>query len=227
MVISALERPASLVDGVCQKLSVLIREDSGTDERWLPAERLLAERLGVSRTVVREATKRLEHQGLLEVQHGAGIRVVNRLHKPLSGAVEYLVPNEALRLKQLIEVRFALEPENARHTAERATAADLKALTACHARFEAASTFEAQVQADMAFHCLLAEASGNKIAALLIQSLSELLQTSLSHGYSRVTKDKAVADHAKILRAILARLPAAAAKAMRTHLEHARTDLGL
>jgi GntR family transcriptional repressor for pyruvate dehydrogenase complex len=79
----------------------------------------------------------------------------------------------------------------------------------------------------MAFHCLLAEASGNKIAALLIQSLSELLQTSLKHGYSRVTKDLAVADHAKILKAILARSPTAAAKAMRTHLEHARTDLGL
>lgn len=227
MVISALERPASLVDGVCQKLSSLIREETGPEECWLPAERLLAERLGVSRTVVREATKRLEHQGLLEVQHGAGIRVVNRLHKPLSGAVHYLVPNGAKRLKQLIEVRLALEPENARLAAERATAADLKALTACHARFEAATTFEDQVQADMAFHCLLAEASGNKIAALLIQSLAELLQTSLKHGYSRVTKDLAVADHAKILRAILDRRPAAAAKTMRTHLDHARTDLGL
>ena len=101
------------------------------------------------------------------------------------------------RLKQLIEVRLALEPENARLAAERATVADLKALTACHERFEAATSFEEQVEADMNFHCLLAEASGNKIAALLIQSLSELLQASLKHGYSRVTKDLAVADATK------------------------------
>ena len=79
----------------------------------------------------------------------------------------------------------------------------------------------------MAFHCLLAEASGNRIAALLIQSLSELLQASLKHGYSRVTKDLAVADHGKIMKAIVARQPEAAGKAMRIHLEHARTDLGL
>ena len=227
MTIRTLKRPSSLVDGVCKQLSSLIREESEADGRWLPAERSLAEKLGVSRSVVREATKRLEHQGLVEVQHGAGIKVVNRLHKPLNGALSLLVPDDRQRLKQLIEVRLALEPENARLAAERATAADLKALTACHARFEAAQTFEEQVEADMSFHCLLAEASGNKIAALLIQSLSELLQTSLKHGYSRVTKDLAVADHAKILRAILARRPSAAAKAMRTHLEHARTDLGL
>lgn len=227
MTIRTLKRPSSLVDGVCKQLSSLIREESEADGRWLPAERSLAEKLGVSRSVVREATKRLEHQGLVEVQHGAGIKVVNRLHKPLNGALSLLVPDETQRLKQLIEVRFALEPENARLAAERATAADLKALPACHARFGAAQTFEEQVEADMSFHCLLAEASGNKIAALLIQSLSELLQTSLKHGYSRVTKDLAVADHAKILRAILARNATSAAKAMRTHLEHARTDLGL
>lgn len=227
MTIRALKRPSSLVDGVCKQLSSLIREESGADGRWLPAERSLAEKFGVSRSVVREATKRLEHQGLVEVQHGAGIKVVNRLHKPLNGALSLLVPDETQRLKQLIEVRLALEPENARLAAERATAADLKALAACHERFEAAGSFEEQVEADMNFHCLLAEASGNKIAALLIQSLSELLQTSLKHGYSRVTKDLAVADHAKILRAIFARRPAAAAKAMHTHLEHARTDLGL
>lgn len=227
MTIRTLKRPASLVDGVCQQLSSLIREESGADDRWLPAERSLAEQLGVSRSVVREATKRLEHQGLVEVQRGAGIKVVNRLHKPLNGALNLLVPDGRQRLRQLTEVRLALEPENARLAAERATAADLKALTACHERFEAAGSFEEQVEADMSFHCLLAEASGNKIAALLIQSLSELLQASLKHGYSRVTKDLAVADHAKILRAILARRPAAAAKAMHTHLEHARTDLGL
>ncbi|MBK8092995.1 MAG: FadR family transcriptional regulator [Verrucomicrobiaceae bacterium] len=212
----------SLVETVSRRIIGLARTN-----RRLPTERDMSAKFGVSRSVIREAAKRLELQGLLEIRQGSGMTVVDKLHKPLNGALSLLVPNEAQRIAQLIEVRLALEPENALHAAERATTADLKALTDCHLRFEAAATFEEQVQADMTFHCLLAEASGNRIAALLIQSLSELLQTSLKRGYSRVTKELAVSDHAKILRAILARRPATAAKAMRTHLEHARTDLGL
>ena len=53
MNITALQRPTSLVEGFCQQLAQLIRGDSSAEERWLPAERSLAEQLGVSRNVVR------------------------------------------------------------------------------------------------------------------------------------------------------------------------------
>ncbi len=220
----ATARAPSLVDTVSRRIISLAR--AHTTDR-LPTERDMSAQFGVSRSVVREAAKRLELQGLLEIRHGSGMTIVDKLHKPLNGALNMLVPNEKDRLSQLLEVRLVLEPENARFSAERASATALKQLKACHARFIAANTFEAQVQADMDFHCLLAEASGNRIAALLIQSLSELLQASLTHGYSRVTKDLAVADHGKVLDAILARNATAAATAMKNHLLHARDDLGL
>ena len=70
MMFSAIDRPASLVEDVCQQLAELIRGGDSEKERWLPGERSLAEQLGVSRTVVREATKRLEQQGMLEIQIG-------------------------------------------------------------------------------------------------------------------------------------------------------------
>lgn len=227
MTLTALNRPTSLVESVCEQLAALIRSEKSAEERWLPAERLLAEQLGVSRTVVREATKRLEQQGMLEIQHGAGIKIVDKLHKPLNGALNTLVPDEKNRITQLVEVRLALEPENARHAAQRGSAAHLKTLKACHERFVAAESFEERVQADMDFHCFLAEASGNRIASLLIQSLSELLQASLTHGYSRVTKDQAVKDHAAVLAAVWKRDGDAAAFAMKAHLLNARDDLGL
>lgn len=221
---AVMDRPPSLVEVVCGRIIALTQ---GGDSDRLPTERDMSAQFGVSRSVVREAAKRLELQGLLEIRQGSGMRVVDKLHKPLNGALSILVPNQKQRLAQLTEVRLALEPENARFAAERATAADLKALQISHERLDAAQSFEEQVEADMAFHCLLAEASGNRIAALLIQSLSELLQASLKHGYSRVTKDLAVADHGKILKAVLTRNTTAASKAMRLHLEHARVDLGL
>ena len=220
----ATRNALSLVDTVSGRIVDLVRTRQ-VDR--LPTERFMSAQFGVSRGVIREATKRLELQGLLEIRQGSGMKVVDKLHKPLSSAVHLLVPDQKARLIQLTEVRLALEPESARLAAERATKADLRCLQACHERFTHCGDFETQVLADMEFHCLIAKASRNEIGALLMQSLSDLLQTSLSHGYRRVTKDLAVADHGKILAAILARNGSAAAKTMRDHLAHARFDLGL
>ena len=93
MNVTTLQRSSSLVEGVCQQLVGLIRGDHTGAERWLPAERSLAAQLGVSRTIVREATKRLEQQGLLEVQHCTGVGVVDKLHRPLNGSLELLIPD--------------------------------------------------------------------------------------------------------------------------------------
>lgn len=227
MTLDAISRPPSLVEKVCQKLAALARRDLREGDGWLPTERELSSQLGVSRSVVREATKRLELQGLLEIRQGSGMKVVDKLHKPLSSAVHLLVPDEKQRLVQLTEVRLAIEPESAHLAATRASRADFKRLQECHARFVGSTDFETQVLADMEFHCLIAEASGNKISALLMQSLSDLLQSSLTHGYRRVTKNQAVKDHEKILAAIVSRNGTAAAKAMKQHLLNARDDLGL
>lgn len=227
MTLDTIARPPSLVEKVSQSLADIARRDRQEDDGWLPTERELSAQLGVSRSVVREAAKRLELQGLLEIRQGSGMKVVDKLHKPLSSAVHMLVPDEKQRLVQLTEVRLALEPENTRLAAERATNGELKQLKAAHERLKNCQEFETQVLADMEFHCLIAEASGNKIGSLLMQSLSDLLQNSLSHGYRLVTKDQAVADHGKILDAILARNANAAATAMKNHLLHARDDLGL
>ena len=114
MTLSAIARPASLVEDVCQRLATEIRAERNGGDGWLPPERQLAEQLGVSRTVIREATKRLELQGLIEVQHGIGIKVVDKLHKPLNGSLALLIPDTADRLRQLVEVRLLVEPEVAR-----------------------------------------------------------------------------------------------------------------
>ena len=214
----------SLVETVSRRIIGLARDH--LDER-LPTERNLSAQFGVSRSVIREAAKRLENQGLLEIRQGSGMKVVAQFHKPINSALHLLVPDERDRLSQLIEVRSALEPQNAALAAERASEVELRSLSAAHDAFIMAKILETQVQADMHFHCLLAEISGNRIAAVLIQSLSELLQTSLTRGYSRVTNDLAVADHCTILSAILQRDPASAAEAMRQHLNNARNDLGL
>lgn len=227
MTLPSIARPPSLVEKVCSSLAAFARSETSGNDGWLPTERELASQLGVSRSVVREATKRLEQQGILEIRQGLGIRSVNNLHKPLTGALELLVPEETERLRQLIEVRLMVEPENARLAAERATSAQKEELQAIGTRLESALTFEESVTADMDFHRTLAQISGNQIASLLMQSLSELLQASLTHGYKRVTPATAIRQHAAVVKAVLQGDGAAASRAMHRHLVTARDDLGL
>lgn len=229
MTAAIIDRPPSLVEKVCQYLAGEIRRDyeqPGAESR-LPTERELAARMGVSRSVVREATKRLEQQGLLEIRQGSGIRAVDRLHKPLNGSLELLLPDVAERLRQLLEVRRMIEPEIAQMTAERASPAQVAELRATHQRLVEAVTHTESVEADMAFHRALARCAGNQIAALLLNSLSELLATSLALGYQRVTTTSPIREHGAILEAVARGDGKAARRAMEKHLATAAADLKL
>ena len=215
---SSVNRSTTLVEDVCALITRESRKTSGADD-WLPPERQLAEKLQVSRQVVREATKRLELQGLLEVCHGVGTRVVNRLHSPLNRSFELLMPDQADRFAKLTEMRVMLEPQLASMAASRASAEDLQAMKQAQASLLVADTQEAAVLADMEFHRALARAAGNPIAELMLESLAELGKASRAQTIGTVGKTPAYAHHAVILDAIENRHPEAAAKAMATHLQ--------
>ena len=221
-------RPVNnLVEEVCLQLSSHIRAEMAAGDGWLPPERALAEQLGVSRPVVREATKRLEQQGMLEIRHGSGIKMINRLHAPLNKAVTLLLPDEVARLRQLTEARLILEPSLARLAAVQMKARDRKHLRQVHQRLVVAETNEDAIPADMDFHRAIADFSGNAIMHLLVDSLADLHRSSLARGYERVSTSNAVAQHEAILFALEARDGDVAACAMHEHLVTAWHDLGL
>ncbi|MDB6120453.1 MAG: GntR family transcriptional regulator [Verrucomicrobiaceae bacterium] len=213
----SVNRSTTLVEDVCALITRESRKAPGADE-WLPPERQLAEKLCVSRQVVREATKRLELQGILEVCHGVGTRVVNRLHSPLNRSFELLMPDRDDRFTKLTEMRVMVEPQLASLAASRASHEDLQAMRLAQSNLESAETQEAAVLADMEFHRALAKAAGNPIAELMLESLAELGKASRSQTIGMVGKAPALAHHATILEAIEARKPDTAAKAMAAHL---------
>ncbi len=228
MLITSLQDDRStLVEKVCRQLAQSIRQDLAADTGGLlPPERQLAAQFGVSRPVVREATKRLELQGLLEVRHGVGTRVVDRLHAPLSGSINLLVGDARQRLTQSLEVRAALEPEVARLAAERATPAQRRHLRAVHQRLEEAETLDAAIEADLEFHRALAELSGNDIFALVLSSMADLGRASRQATISFAGVAVARTHHAAILAAVESGDGIAATAAMRHHIQSAMTDLG-
>jgi GntR family transcriptional repressor for pyruvate dehydrogenase complex len=222
MPLATIQRPSTLVEEVCRRLSRVLRRE-GADE-WLPPERQLAEQLGVSRTVIREATKRLELQGLVEVKHGVGIRRTGALHKPLNGSLALLIPDEADRVRQSLEVRLAIEPEIARLAATRAKPAQLRELRKVHQHLQDTSDLAEAVEADIEFHRTLAKASGNEVFILILETIADLGRDSRKATISQAGVQRAVKHHETVLTAIEKHDAVAAAKAMRIHIEIALQD---
>jgi len=220
-------QPQPLAGQVANWLIEFIRSQPEDAPRKLPAERQLAEQIGVSRPVVREAIKRLELQGLLEVRHGKSVKVVDQLHRPVSTSLSLLIPDVTDRLRQLQETRMVIEPEAARMAAERASDEEVNGLRRLQDELVAAKSNEEAIEIDLRFHHALAEASGNLMFRLFLDSLADISRESRQRTIGRVGKQAAIDHHEKVLRAIERRRPQAAAKAMSYHLEMASEDLGL
>lgn len=225
MNLSPLKSTPTLVEQVCTRLARQLRDESESGDGRLPPERIMAERLGVSRTVLREATKRLELQGLLEIRHGSGIRAVNRLHKPLSSSLALLLPELPERLRQLLEARAAIEPEMARLAAVRAKAGDIQRLREIHERMVNATDDTEAVEADIDFHRALAGIAGNEIFKITLESLADLGRESRRVTIGNVGKQRAIDHHATILEAVAGHDADAAASAMKHHMDEAVRDL--
>jgi len=219
---------SSLVEDVYEGLVNRIIDAPEGGEQWLPKTAELSEQYGVSRTVVREAISRLESQGLVEVRHGVGLRVVQRLHKPVMTSLSVLLPDMADRLRQATDVRFLLEVEVARLAADRMTPAGMDALRAEQRRLaDPGITVEDAVEADTRFHRILAEHCGNDVLTLMLESIVELCRESRKLTISRTGVERAYDGHRMLLEAIAGQDADGAVEAMRRHLEYTREDLTL
>ncbi|HWE08789.1 MAG TPA: GntR family transcriptional regulator [Solirubrobacteraceae bacterium] len=181
--------------------------------RLQPNERLieseLARSMGVSRTVVRTALARLEHEGLVEHERHRGSRV--RLVEE-SEAVE------------ILEARSVLEGLAARLAAHRARPEhvdDLHAILNEMRRLREADDLLGVSEENARLHRRLLEISGHSTASRLIATLNSQMvrfqyRTILLPGRS----EQSLAEHTAIVEAIAAADPEAAETAMRTHLSH-------
>ena len=215
----------TLVEKVSDQLAKKIRSGFSFTGGVLPSERQLATQFGVSRPFVREATKLLEFQGLVEIRQGLGIRVVNRLYAPLSATAKLLLPDDTERLRQTLDVRMVLEPKIAERAAVRANAEGIARLHTIQRTLEKASTLEEAMEADIAFHSELARISGNEIFGIMLDSIADLGRDSRRATMTQVGFDRAFQQHAVVLNAIECGDARAAEDAMQIHIQSAVNDL--
>ncbi len=191
----------------------------------LPSQGALAADLGVSRTVLREAMKHLEAEGLLDISQGRRIRVRPVGPQAALRSLDAMLRRTPGSLAHLLEVRRPLEGDIAALAAERRSEAHLAALDLFVAELAALSTLDRRVEADLRFHRTLAEATGNPVFLLLLDTIAGLLRASRYASIGTHGAKAAIDGHREILDAVRARKPHAAREAMLRHLRANEKEL--
>ncbi|GAB4275882.1 MAG: FadR/GntR family transcriptional regulator [Deferrisomatales bacterium] len=213
----------NLVEMVFDALRADILSGALAEGERLPPQEELAEKLGVSRTVLREALNRLSSLGLVEAQQGRGTFVrkasPGETMRPLFDA---LLRDEHTT-RELLEARLHLEKIVARLSARRATGehvARLREIVDTMERRVAAGDAEGFAEGDLAFHLAMAEASGNRILERVLETIREMLYRFLEE-FNRIpgAPTRAVAYHKRILSAVERGDAEEAEREMEAHLQ--------
>lgn len=189
----------------------------------LPSEAQLIERFKVSRTVVREAIAHLREEGLVDPRRGAGVFVVEPASE-IGPALAGIDPNRISSVVEGLEVRTAIEVEAAYLAAARCSPLQEEAIIRCHHEIgRCIRERTPTIDADLAFHLAIGEASNNRRFVDILKSLgAEMIPRAALEGPDSVTPnaylERLHEEHRVIVKAITDRDQIAAREAMRAHL---------
>nr|WP_244186575.1 transcriptional regulator GlcC [Paraburkholderia steynii] len=238
-VISDPENPSKqsdrkIADVVAERIERLIVDGVLRSGQALPSERRLTDKLGVSRTALREGLKLLRARGIIETAHGKGSFVANLTAQPPQSPLMHLLASQPRTLYDLFEVRGMLEAESARLAALRGTPADYMMITRRYEEMLAAHNAETDpathARLDHAFHLAICEASHNPVLVHTLRSLTELLLSSVfasvNNLYHRQPHRKRIdRQHARLYNAVTGKLPEQAYRAAADHIDGVRESL--
>ncbi|MFD5752391.1 FadR/GntR family transcriptional regulator [Streptomyces sp. NPDC127033] len=193
----------------------------------LPAERQLAEALGVARSSVRGALSALDVLGIIEIRPGSGSYVREGTSEFLPRAINWGLMLGQRRTQDLVEVRTHMEGVSARLAAERATEEDVARLEEHLRRMRDAGTdVAAFIDADIAFHLETASIARNSVLSDILHSIRALLQVWMERVSDlEGTVSGTLCEHDAVLAAIRAHDPDAANEAMAEHMRMASARL--
>jgi DNA-binding GntR family transcriptional regulator len=215
---SAVALPASALRGSLAEQVYAALKAELHDFRWVPGDRFseaeIGQRLGVSRTPVREALFRLRNEGLLGVEAKSGW---------------FVMPIDFVRLDQLYDLRIVLELASVdRLVARREDPPALDALKEVWLvpAAERLADPRAVGELDEAFHATLVAATGNAEIARVHQDVTERIRIVRRLDFTRPDRiDATYAEHAKVLRAVMQRKADPARLMLKSHIEQSKAEV--
>lgn len=235
------ERAPRLSDVVARQLEGWISEQGLQSGAQLPTEKVLCERFGVSRAVIREAISRLKADGCVMTRQGSGAYVAARpgqgsfrLVRASSDA--HAAPSTEISDREaldIFELRFLVETGAAELAAQRRSRDDLERMGAALQRMAEALKLGADaVSDDDAFHVAVAGATQNpqieRFQVFMGRQFSDSRAPTWSAEGHRIGRARdAQAEHERIFDTIVAGDALAARAAAAAHLLGAAQRLGL
>lgn len=191
----------------------------------LPSQGELCDRLGVSRTVIREAMRILESQGLIEISQGKRPTVLPPSSNAVIDGLSTLMERSQVSLLQVLEVRRPLEIEAAVLATKMATEEHLLQMKEANIALANATSVEEQILADMRFHRIVAQATGNPVFGIVLDVLSQFLFESRRKTLSQSGAKVALRHHRALLAAIENRDVERAFEAAKKGMDQTERDL--
>lgn len=187
----------------------------------LPPERVLGNEYGVSRTVIREAMKSLEREGLVEILHGKGVRVSVKSAGSVADSIEKYILTTPSPLWSLLELRRLIESGAVALAAERRTEDELAELeTTLSAMRDHLDQPLKYVQLDFQLHRSFYRATHNPLVEVVLEPFVRLLEESRRLGANaRQAPQRSIDVHERIVAAIRDQDPDAARRAVDEHFD--------
>lgn len=215
-------------------LRSLIQAALQQGQRRLPAERDLAAQIGVGRLVIRHALEVLEREGEVVRHVGRGTFITSNAGSPppqlqaLAHAGALAINTQVgLSSRELIEVRYALEPAIAELAAVSARESDLNLIVKCMEQREEAWRLDDYEHWDYELHMAIAKATHNSMLVEMLDLVNRMRRTALWRKFRGPSMDDAKRktsnqQHREIVLAICQADPQRAFSAMRVHVGHVR-----
>jgi DNA-binding FadR family transcriptional regulator len=207
-----------LSDIIAERIGELIVRERVKPGDRLPSERELAEQFGTSRACIREALRRLEQQGMVEIRKGVrgGAFITEGDGQVVARSLRPVVKLRRIPIEQISQARLVIEPVVARWAAEQRSEELLERMAAAIRGMKAHVASKAEFESfDAEFHRCLGQAQGNPILELLAAALLEVIRDSFSGiEYGVEIRKKLAEAHTRVFKAIRQRNPKAAERAM-------------
>ena len=230
--IQTRRRGRGLAQELVAELSQRIHSGEFPPGAKLPTENEISQHHGVSRTVVREAISRMQAAGVVETRHGIGTFV---LEPQTATELLSIDPANLTTIREIIailDLRIALETEAASLAALHRSEEQLKEMTDTLNAFNAGIAQDNCVEADIRFHLLVAQSTGNAHFASFMKYLGEAVIPRTRINTAQLIGEKREEylqhlnhEHLTVFNAIRRQDPEAARAAMRTHLANSRERL--
>lgn len=223
---ATVEPGKSLVAQAMDAVKAHIREQALRVGDTLPGESYFAEKMGVSRAVMREAFGGLAALRLIDVANGRRAKVGALDGSVIADSLEHALSTSQIRVTDVWDVRRTIEMRTAALAARNATPSQAARIVAlAEAMSKDDQPHEETTEDDIELHLAIAEASGNALFNQIVVSFVPLMRVSVRKAWNTRQTPEQRADilgrHKRLAWAIANRDPEEAERSMAAHFDEA------